>query len=348
MLDEGEIPGEIGSGRLVRRLLSNALRFRLAAVSDTVHLKDLRHDADLLPEVREKVTSLLEGFHRDSHLTYDIQGIRDEGADILIRLHSPTGATRFICIQVKSHIELDTHEVVNKLQLQYSASEDAYAPLMFFVVLAADMKDKKRQKIVRAIQSAFKKKKNVAVVEPQYTATFLGLRRSQMDALLTDAFRVGDPIIADARNQLSGMRVREIALALTIASHLAADGAWPKRSHLRNNDWLERVFSTGATSKDMFYSHEGGADNSGESDVDVILREIVAVGDRHTAEGALARLLDVTEEFEIAENETIQLPIDGNQALYCLALEAAVRYELEGEPLVNYLLDLLYPPSDSQ
>lgn len=346
MLDD-EAVDALGSGRLVRRLLANALRFRLSAVSDTSRLKNLRHDADLLPEVRKQISFLLDGFHRDSHLTYDIQGLRDEGADILVRLHSPTGASRYICLQVKSHIELHDQSVVNKLQLQYSASEDEYAPITFFVILAADMTDKIRQKVVRSIQSSFKKKANVVVVEPQYTATFLSLRSSQMDAILTDAFRTGDPVLTEAKAQLSGMYIREIAVALVISSHLAVTGAWPRISDLKDHDWLSRVLSTYGTGKDLDFDPFSGF-NKHEPDVNVMLRDIAPVANRYFAEIALARLLEMTDEFELEDDETLRLAINANQALYCLAFEAVVRYDLDGEALINYLLDLLYPETGSR
>ncbi|MEW2144220.1 hypothetical protein AB0869_15565 [Micromonospora vinacea] len=260
-------------------------------------------------------------------------------------MNSPTGAARFICLQGKSHVELKDHNVVNKLQLQYSASEDEYKPVTFFIILAADMADKIRQKVVRSIQSSFKKKVNV-VVESQYTATFLNLRSSQMDAILTDAFRVGDPVLAGAQAQLSGMYIREIAMALVITTHLAVTGAWPKIADLRGSDWLSRVLSTQRTGKDLGFDPYSGF-NTNEPDVNVMLRDIPPVANRYFADNALTGLLEVTEEFELEDDGTLRLAINENQALYCLAFEAVVRYDLDGEALINYLLDLLFPETES-
>ena len=118
-------PHEAGTTALGRRLISNALRYRPAKVEDTKFLAPMRHDADLLPLVTSQLRALLSGLHRDAHVEYDIQGMRDEGTDVLVRL-TAANATVFVCLQVKSHLELAAEEQVNSLRLQQSRSDDHY------------------------------------------------------------------------------------------------------------------------------------------------------------------------------------------------------------------------------
>lgn len=91
--------------------------------------RDLGHDADLVPMVTRQLRFLMEGFHRDTNVTYDIQGMSDEGSDVLLRLQSAHNS-RFIGIQIKSHKELGDKELIKNLRNQLSRSEDRYDPLL--------------------------------------------------------------------------------------------------------------------------------------------------------------------------------------------------------------------------
>jgi hypothetical protein len=296
-------------------------------------MEKMRHDADLLPDVRSKVIKLLDGFHRDSQLTYDIQGMRDEGTDILVRLHGPSGATRFLCIQVKSHVELAKESVAGTLLLQYSRTEDAYAPLAYFVVLAANMLAKPQQKSVRAIQSAFKQKAGVIVVDPQYTATFLSLKSGQMDALLTDIYRSGDPVTEEARSELSRMRPAEVVLALTVAARYLDNGDWPSIDELRQADYFAR-----------FLCGRAGRLHIDEEDYSKVLRITARIVDSAVFEQRLYKLMEATEEVDCV-NGYVRLPVNQHRALYCLLAEASVKYDEYGDGLVEYALNLIFPVS---
>jgi len=168
-------PQEAGTTALGRRLISNALRYRPAKADETRALAPMRHDADLLPQVTNQVRALLSGLHRDTHVEYDIQGMRDEGTDVLARLTSANAAV-FVCLQVKSHVELVKEEQVNNLRLQQSRSDDHYGEnINYLICLAGDMTNDKVKTRVRSVHAAFAKKQRVQVIDPYYIATFLRL-----------------------------------------------------------------------------------------------------------------------------------------------------------------------------
>src|SRR4051812_32010108 len=108
---------------LGQRLIANALRYRPAAARETKNLRSLRHDANLVPKITNQLRFLLDNLHRDTNVTYDIQGMSDEGSDILVRLQAP-GEARYVGIQVKSHPELSQKSLVKDLRDQLSRSED--------------------------------------------------------------------------------------------------------------------------------------------------------------------------------------------------------------------------------
>jgi hypothetical protein len=99
MADDVELgqPGRIALGR---RLIANALQYSSARVSATRTLRDMKHDAHLLPAIQRRLQVVLESFHRDSNVVYDIQGRNDHGCDLLIRL-SVGQEVQFVGLQVK-------------------------------------------------------------------------------------------------------------------------------------------------------------------------------------------------------------------------------------------------------
>jgi hypothetical protein len=235
-------PQEAGTTALGRRLISNALRYRPAKADDTKWLAPMRHDADLLPLVTSQLRALLSGLHRDTHVEYDIQGMRDEGTDVLVRLTAANAAV-FVCLQVKSHIELAKEEQVNNLRLQQSRSDDHYGEnITYLICLAGDMTDTKIKTRVRSVHAAFAKKQRVQVIDPYYLATFLRLSQAQLDSLITLTVRVGDPLLTDARAELARQEplVAGVLLRL-VADSVAEPGLGSDPETLQSDVWLAEL-----------------------------------------------------------------------------------------------------------
>jgi hypothetical protein len=216
--DQHEIDTAAGTLALGQRLVANAFRYRTARPEETHIFRGLRHDADLVPKVTQQLRFLMEGFHRDTNVTYDIQGMSDEGSDVLLRLQSVSSVS-FIGVQIKSHVELGEKGIVADLRNQLSRSEDRYDPLLrWYIFLAADTSDAADRRTPRRlsdIRAAFAKKRKVTIVDPVYSATFLCLSKAQMDSLTTLTLRTGDPLVEDAAADLRRHPV-EAALLLRL------------------------------------------------------------------------------------------------------------------------------------
>lgn len=230
-------------GRLAlgKRLIANALQYSSAPVSETASLRNLKHDADLLPRIQGQLRTILDAFHRDSAATYDIQGLSDHGCDLLVRLESASSCA-FIGFQVKSHSELSEPGIVNKLLLQYSAASDHYAPMLnFYVVLAADLTAAdSRKSVVRNIHQAFSLKPKVRVVDPLYTATFLGLTPSAIDSLTTQTMRTGDPVLTAAKGDLHRHPL-DAAIILLMVVGVVEGRFHVSMDELLHNRWLQAI-----------------------------------------------------------------------------------------------------------
>ncbi|WP_367133258.1 hypothetical protein [Saccharothrix sp. HUAS TT1] len=237
----GEADDDRGRVALGRRLISNALQYYPAAISQLSGLRNLKHDKDLLPLMQRQLRMLLDAFHRDTAAAYDIQGFTDQGCDVLIRLESAAGP-QFICIQVKSHDELANPEMVNKLLLQYGDADDHYAPMSnFYVALAADLNDaKKQQQVVRRVQQKFAKKSKARVVDPAYLATFLRMTPSTMDSIVTQTLRKGDPVMTAALADLQRHPLAA-AIILRMTVGLIEGRTHFSRDELLHDRWLQAV-----------------------------------------------------------------------------------------------------------
>src|SRR5205823_1545820 len=123
-----------------------------------------RHNANLCPELQSRVEQTVGTVERYMTLTYDIQGLRDYGIDVLVRL-SGKDDLGYIGFQVKADDEC-TKGVYEKLKAQYTDALNMYGDdlLDYFVALAWDQKA--RQDEIRLVEEAFQGIRGVHVVEP--------------------------------------------------------------------------------------------------------------------------------------------------------------------------------------
>lgn len=241
MSDDGAALDQPGRLALGRRLIANTLHYSAANIADTAMLRDLRHDADLLPAIQEKLAVVLDGFHRDSNVIYDIQGRNDQGCDLLVRLNTANDC-QFIGFQVKSHRELLTEESVAVLIRQHFEATQHYSPLLtYYIILAADLSIKGDQhRVVRAVQQRFSKTKDVRVVIPQYITTFLRLRRTAVDALVTQTMRTGDPVTTSALGDIQRHPLAAAVLLRLLETQLRGVPA-VSVDDLVSDPWLQAV-----------------------------------------------------------------------------------------------------------
>jgi hypothetical protein len=99
------------------RLILEAFRLYRVPVSQTRGLRDLRHDLHLLPQLRDQLDDLLRCIPADQHIEYDVQGLRDQGTDVVVRL-AASGRESYVCFQVKSHKEIEDSDLVAKLRVR--------------------------------------------------------------------------------------------------------------------------------------------------------------------------------------------------------------------------------------
>ncbi len=328
-------PDDDAMAELGVRLLVDAFRYRIAPLKATQKLAPLRHDRHLLPRINRQLAALLDGFHRDTQATADIQGFRDEGTDLLVKLQHDDKSKRYVCVQVKADNELVESGLANTLILQWQRSVERFDPLHYFIVLAGDMSLTSRQRAVRAVENAFAKKPKVSVVPPPYLASFLRLRRVELEALVTLVAHRGDPLVEEARLALASATAPQAALILLVAAHVATHPDAMRVSEVSANDWFARLLCSVNPIDEVGYLTTPVAKS---------LQTVRRPRETSAFSERFAVLLDSLEDDLEVDLDRLTLRICEWQALMSVMLQGAAKFGYGRDELVQYMIDILYPP----
>lgn len=86
-----------------KKLVYGLLQYVRSDSEDTKVFQTLMHNADLCPKFQQQLDIVSQSFKKYRTITYDVQGIKDEGSDIIIR-KSVDERPLYICLQVKHEL----------------------------------------------------------------------------------------------------------------------------------------------------------------------------------------------------------------------------------------------------
>jgi len=191
-------------------ILAELIKGRRTSVGATRRFVKLKHDKDLVPHFTEQIDSILDVYKAYEMDAHDIQGIRDDGVDLLLRFDHDD-VQRRVGLQIKSNDEFDQWakkklNMVEKLKAQYSAARENARVDYYYVLICAD--DRAHRKRVRTVCSEFKNFRHCTVIEPRDALGFydmsprdLMVRTTRLlcdtDVILRQALREADSVEAD-------------------------------------------------------------------------------------------------------------------------------------------------------
>ncbi|MBV9511524.1 MAG: hypothetical protein JO303_14725 [Caulobacteraceae bacterium] len=151
----------------------------------TVRFAKLRHDKHLCPRFRDHVDVVLEAYQAYRTDVHDIQGIRDDGVDVLFRYTDDDGNVHKAGLQIKSEDEFvrwekGTYDLPNKLKAQFASALSNIRVEDYFVVLCVDAV--RHQKRLRLLCSELKNFKEMTIIEPTDALGFY--QTSALDLLI--------------------------------------------------------------------------------------------------------------------------------------------------------------------
>ena len=220
----------------IQRIIYDLLQLRRSPYTSTYLFSKLKHNADLCPRFRRQVEIIFGAFDKYRKITYNIQGPRDQGTDVIARQHI-NDENQFICFQIKSDSDLRNDDYLRILKSQYFDTERAYQKLLdYYIVLCSDLndweakkkrdqrkKDKERQdppplnksklNQIQTIEADFSNVNGpVHIIEPDYALTFLSLTPIQIDAAIKNKLGAGDYVFRKATEMIGGLNPTESAL----------------------------------------------------------------------------------------------------------------------------------------
>jgi hypothetical protein len=296
-------------------LLEELLRYRRTSIAATSWFRDLKHDRDLCPRVETRLQELLDYYAKYQAIFNNVQGPRDRGSDVILRYNlaiDGAGQEQVAVFQVKSYDDVNEKTYLKNLKSQYFDAQDKYGDNLerYFILVCTDQSRHQRQ--LAAVGSEMSKG-NIRVIEPRYAYTFLKLPSEIFSATADRFLRKEDYVHKEARNEIVGYPVTQLALILhALVAHL--------------DQGFERFVP-----EELLPKISASLSRTGE------------ILDRDTEDGELAtaymRLEGDVFIRPSAHSPFVELNPTAFPALRCVILDAVVRYGYHGSRLYQYLFE---------
>jgi hypothetical protein len=276
------------------------------------------------------------------HVIADVQGPRDEGGDVIIRLTpGDSHPAEYFVFQVKAHDELGHANLVDTLRTQHFRAEERYDPMVRYIIMPfgvaegigtnADgspvlMTSDRRQR-VRQIQSAFSGRPDTIVVEPQFLAGFWALNGTRIDAFVRSVLGEDDVIRRAAAADLNGLSASQVALVLLVASEtISSDSPVAVADILASGQYRDGLTMN-------FAEYENGS-------LRIAYDGVESVGD-DAADETIASDLDVVSDFIVWDGDSVRYCASESPGVTALLADAVVRFSRRGTDLLDYSLWML-------
>lgn len=185
--------------------LVQLLRYQRAPEAATGQFRNLKHNAHILPALQIQLEAVSKAHGKFREVIYDIQGIRDDGADIIVRIPATEGEEndRLLGFQAKSFGDMSKPTHMQDLKAQ---RDDAFRKIIgleyYFIFLCTDMAKHKDR--VRSVMAEFKSADRTEVIEPAFAFTFLHHPITRIDAFVKRSLEAGDMVFRDALEEVRG------------------------------------------------------------------------------------------------------------------------------------------------
>ncbi|WP_296173534.1 hypothetical protein [uncultured Brevundimonas sp.] len=186
-------------------MLAELLKGRRVTPKDTARFKVLRHDRDLCPIFKSHLKAMLDvyaAYRQDAH---DMQSIRDDGVDVLLKYQDRDEVDRRAALQIKSNDEFDKWEkgtlaLPMIAKAQYSAAVENAQIEDYYLILCVD--EIRHRKKVRSLLSEFKNYKRCTIIEPCDALGFIEMSEHEVVARVTRLLCRDDVVLTAAVDEL--------------------------------------------------------------------------------------------------------------------------------------------------
>ncbi|WOC28188.1 hypothetical protein LY624_20145 [Pseudoalteromonas sp. N1230-9] len=199
----------------IDKLFEELLRLREADECDTENFNLYTHD-QICEKIQEKTNLLGDSFIKYESISYIVQGPRDQGVDVLLKITPEDEPEKYVGIQVKSYNEINdkNNDLSKQLKAGYHDARYHYSENMerYYIILCGD--SKKNSKRISAITNEFSKEKNVRVIGARYAFNFINLSPQTIAALVDTFLRKEDYVRSRAKQEVIEYKPHELYFVL--------------------------------------------------------------------------------------------------------------------------------------
>ena len=224
-------------------MLSELLGVKGYTRADTARFKALRHDRDLCPQFRERVSAMLDAYMSHRTDVHDTQGPRDEGVDVMLN-YEDDGQHR-LGLQIKSYSEIEewakrsNKNFVQTLKAQYASALQNVKVADYYILLCTDEMEHEKQ--IRTICSELKQYEHLKIVRPRQALAFYEMDDIEVRGFVTRLLCKHDSVLEAALNVMNGMPKDRAYLTLALICRAFDGDIFVSQGDLMkiHQDWLE-------------------------------------------------------------------------------------------------------------
>jgi hypothetical protein len=307
-------------------IVSDLLQARRAEPSATAIFRDLKHDKDLCPKLRDQIEEIFSALKKYQTIVHDTQGPQDKGTDVLLT-EWVEDTKEFNCFQIKAEADFAAKDYLKTLKAQFHDARNTYGSKLkhYYIVVCYSIVseeesgeviiDKGRNEKVKNIIREFAREDKVRVIEPGFAAWFLGLSTIQIDVIVRTRFGNDDIVFKEARHLVADLKITEkIVLVFILWLHLYDNKFMVTADEITQSPFIRRMHLLIVEDIDELYEFDY----------------------------QIAHDLQVLEDkFLESEGDGFSLHIQGVESLAILMLDGSVRYDYHDEGLLEYMLRIL-------
>lgn len=211
------------------QLLAELLANHRCADWQTKRFADLAHNADLCPAFQKQIDAILGSYMRIKTDVRDVQGLRDQGTDVMLRYEDENGETIRVGLQIKSYKEIDDWKnkkdgggLIGTLKAQCADALHRGRVERWYIVLCADAKLHANQ--VRTVSSEFESYNNVTVVLPQNAMAFLEMDGLELMVHVAHLLCAHDTVLTAAQESFGKISPFAAYLMIALTCRYFGDG----------------------------------------------------------------------------------------------------------------------------
>jgi len=333
------------------KIVDELLRYREGSILSTKTFRRFKHNKHLCPAVENKLNTVIECLSKFHNIAYDVQGIHDRGTDVLLRdSEGEAEESNYIAFQIKSFEDLSSEDYLRRLKAQCFEALSEYGNKLeqYYILLCTDKSAQENQ--IREIKKAFGTSNPVTVIDPQYAITFLRLNEIRIAAVVDSVLRKDDLVYKKVRGIIDDLTPTEAALSVAIVYESIIDRKTNLDMELiRNSKFIKEIYNRVPDyPRDYYFFYDEDLSNIDEENDDSeekIKENSESYEDRkRDFNTRLSEDLDLLDGqlFSIkGESGEIELDYDYGLPIQAILLDAMVRYEYNGDELLNYFLNAL-------